>query len=94
MSFDVGQHWRTVVSTRLADTSVAEVVTVLEWPNWIAGFARELRQFAHEVFSDGEIPVIRPLSDEAVARLRVVAVFFELIGPDAIEGVMRNITRA
>jgi hypothetical protein len=90
----VGRHWFTVVSPRIGSTDIREVVAALRWPAWIADVGDELRRVTHEVFNQGTILVVRPLTDEAVAQLRVVAAFFEFVGRRTVGTVAGEINRA
>jgi hypothetical protein len=83
-----------VVSPRIGSTDIREVVAALRWPAWIADVGDELRRVTHEVFNQGTILVVRPLTDEAVAQLRVVAAFFEFVGRRTVGTVAGEINRA
>ena len=79
-----------VAAAALGTATVSEVAAVLEWPEWIRERSELLRRQTHAVFFPGELDAQPPLNEDFVASLRVVAIFYDIVGVAAVDGTMRR----
>ena len=64
-----------------------DVISVLRWPSWVGQHWENIKTYTHAIFFSG---MIRVTTEAYLSYLRVVVIFYDLVGPERVQSGIVN----